>query len=182
MIKHKRLPKFEDCETIERLTGGDYLAAKNLIAYSSTENGIILKDFSNRELRLISGGGTGERRPVFSPDGTKLLFLSYQSGQFCVVIYDLQSAVLTTIVHSNTPISDPIWSPDGSKILFASSISKSSSDVPDRNAPIVIENLGYKFDGLGFRTPDNATHLFIVPSDGSTQPVQITTGLSLIHI
>ena len=46
-MNHKRLPKFEDCETIERLTGGDYLAVRNLIAYSSTEKGIILKDLSN---------------------------------------------------------------------------------------------------------------------------------------
>ena len=38
----------------------------------------------------VSGGGKGERRPVFSPDGTRLLFLSQQSGQFCVVIYNLQ--------------------------------------------------------------------------------------------
>ena len=70
MMNHKRLPKFEDCETIERLTGGDYLAVRNLIAYSSTEKGIILKDLSNGESRPVSGGGKGERRPVFSPDGT----------------------------------------------------------------------------------------------------------------
>lgn len=177
MMNHKRLPKFEDCETIERLTGGDYLAVRNLIAYSSTEKGIILKDLSNGESRPVSGGGKGERRPVFSPDGTRLLFLSQQSGQFCVVIYNLQSAELTTIVRSETPVTDPIWSPDGSKILFASSISESVSNVaPACNEPIVIENLGYKFDGLGFRTPDNATHLFIVPSDGSAQPAQITAG------
>ena len=167
-MNHKRLPKFEDCETIERLTGGDYLAVRNLIAYSSTEKGIILKDLSNGESRPVSGGGKGERRPVFSPDGTRLLFLSQQSGQFCVVIYNLQSAELTTIVRSETPVADPIWSPDGSKILFASSISESVSNVaPACNEPIVIENLGYKFDGLGFRTPDNATHLFIVPSDAA---------------
>lgn len=49
-MNHKRLPKFEDCETIERLTGGDYLAVRNLIAYSSTEKGIILKDLSNGRL------------------------------------------------------------------------------------------------------------------------------------
>ena len=66
-MNHKRLPKFEDCETIERLTGGDYLAVRNLIAYSSTEKGIILKDLSNGESRPVSGGGKGERRPVFSP-------------------------------------------------------------------------------------------------------------------
>lgn len=129
MMNHKRLPKFEDCETIERLTGGDYLAVRNLIAYSSTEKGIILKDLSNGESRPVSGGGKGERRPVFSPDGTRLLFLSQQSGQFCVVIYNLQSAELTTIVRSETPVADPIWSPDGSKILFASSISESVSNV-----------------------------------------------------
>lgn len=33
-MNHKRLPRFEDCETIERLTGGDYLAVRNLIAYT----------------------------------------------------------------------------------------------------------------------------------------------------
>ena len=66
-MNHKRLPKFEDCKTIERLTGGDYLAVRNLIAYSSTEKGIILKDLSNGESRPVSSGGKGERRPFFLP-------------------------------------------------------------------------------------------------------------------
>ena len=65
-MNHKRLPKFEDCETIERLTGGDYLAVRNLIAYSSTEKGIILKDLSNGESCPVSGGGKGTPPRFFS--------------------------------------------------------------------------------------------------------------------
>lgn len=180
-MTHKRLPRFDDCNTIESLTGSDWLSSENLFAYSSTKTGgIILKNLSTGSCQHISSGGQGERRPVFSPDGTKLLFLSQKGCHFCILAYDLGTGSLTEIAQMDTPVSDPLWSPDGSKVLFASTISGSSGDSSDdaasAAAPIIIENLGYKFDGLGFRTPDNATHLFVVSAEGNELPQRISEG------
>lgn len=177
-MTHKRLPRFEDCAALERLTGCDWLASEHLIAYSSNKtDGIVLKNFETGRASLITGGGKKEGHPAFSPDGTKLLFLSAQDGCFQILAYDLENKKLTTIACTDAPISEPVWSPDGSKILFSSVIS-GTKDAPSApyGEPIIIEELGYKFDGMGFRTPDNAVHLFIVNADGSDTPKRITSG------
>lgn len=177
-MENKRLPQFEDCHTLEQMTGGDYLASRSLAAYSSTKQGIVLKDLRNNQCTLISGGGKNEKCPRFSPCGEKLLFLSQQEDTYCIVIYHLDTKTSQICVRFSSPVAEPIWSPDGSKILFASTISNTASEAADTGSkPLIIKELGYKFDGLGFRTPDNATHLFVADTAAcEAVPQRITSG------
>lgn len=76
-------------------------------------------DGSN-ETNISSASYAAEQEPAWSPDGTKLAFVSAQTGFQHIYIRDLatsQEYALTNGSHSNI---SPAWSPDGKWIVFAS--------------------------------------------------------------
>lgn len=56
--------------------------------------------------------------PVWSPDGSKLAFVSYRDDHSFIGIYDLQARKITWISPSVDRDFEPVWSPDGKKIAF----------------------------------------------------------------
>ena len=171
---NKRRANFQDAIHQERLTGGDYCAGRNLLAYAVKQKpGVVLKDLATGEEKTIAYQGKGGGSPRFSWDGTKLLFLA--GMQLCV--YDLDADTAAPLGDFAGPVIDPMWSPDGSHILFASS---QSANPPVKKArkdePVVIEDFGYKFDGAGYIRPDGHTHLFVVET-ATGKVTQLTHGV-----
>ena len=85
---NKRIPVFDDCSTLERFTGADYFDDKSLLVYAAStydeESGrkiasIVLKNIKDGTSEVISSGH-GEGSPAFSPDGSRLLYLSAEAG------------------------------------------------------------------------------------------------------
>lgn len=174
----KRLPEFTDVQGMERFTGGDYLEAKQLLAYASGQTqGIILKDLQTGEEKKVTSGGPGEGNPAFSPQGDRMLFLAVVPGEGRQIFtYHLETEEIFQVTHIRGAAMEPVWSPDGSKILFGAPISGGGGTAKIReDDPIVIEDFGYKFDGLGFIRPDQHVHLYVVPSTGG-EAVQLTSG------
>src|SRR5262249_58281210 len=66
------------------------------------------KDGANRE----------EDEPVFSPDGTRLAFLSdaEQAGQPQLYVADVASGAIRKLTQVTGPLESPRWSPDGSRL------------------------------------------------------------------
>lgn len=174
----KRLPTFEDCIELERFTGGEYCADRNLLAYASTTScGVILKDLTTGEETRVSVTGRGEGTPRFSPDGQTLLFLSTSDDEGNQLhSYDLDTHEIRRLSRFHGPITDPMWSPDGKTVLFSST---QGSIPPAKKRPdeaVVIEDFGYKFDGVGYIRPDGHTHLFLM--DVQTGDIrQLTEGV-----
>lgn len=170
----KRNSKFTDCLNFERFTGADYLAAKSLVAYANGK--VLLRNLADGREKQVTAGGGGEGSPKFSPDGTRLLFISSTASGRQIYIYDLESEIVKQVTSLRTPVMDPVWSPDGRRILFASPSGGSGGPQrKHRDEAIVIEKPGYKFDGIGFYTPDSHMHLYI--ADAATgETFQITDG------
>ena len=66
------------------------------------------------------GSEQGENRdPAWSPDGTRLAFISNRSGQSQIWLMNADGTgpvQLTNIPHGTCAA--PVWSPDGTRILF----------------------------------------------------------------
>ena len=179
----KRLPEFTDCQELERFNGGDYCEKRQLVCWASQKTGgIVLKDLKTGERQVITAGGPGEGNPAFSPDGSRMLFLSVVKGLgrqiFC---YHLDSGELRQVTEVQGAVMEPLWSPDGSKILFsmiAGGASEEAGQAAEKrrpDEPVVIEDFGYKFDGMGFIRPDTHWQLFVVDSRGGSAR-QLTEG------
>ncbi len=56
--------------------------------------------------------------PVWSPDGTRILFISRRDGNYEIYVMDHDGSNQTRLSYTRWDESNPSWSPDGSKILF----------------------------------------------------------------
>jgi dipeptidyl aminopeptidase/acylaminoacyl peptidase len=127
---------------------------------------------------------TGPRRdtaPRWSPDGTRLAFISErepgQKGQLHVMpAAGGEATRLTELRHG---LSAPVWSPDGTRLAFAARVGghpepQSEEDKRRSKPPRVITTMKYRFNGEGF-TYDRRPQIFVVAAEGG-EPRQVTEG------
>ena len=74
-------------------------------------------------------------------------------------------------------VESPTWSPDGSSIAFVSREHDPRDDEEDdrTRAPRRIARMRYRLDDEGWLV-DRPAHLWVVPADGSGEPVRLTQG------
>ena len=140
-------------------------------------------------LRPLTSGKQNDSWPRWSPDGTRLLYLSNARGamqdtppQIHVRWMDTgQTQRVTDLVEGPRV---PAWSPDGGHIAFSSFVPSagmaliSMPDPPEgaewAEPARVIHELVHRFDGAG-DLEHGFTHVFVMPSQGGT-PRRITSG------
>jgi len=74
--------------------------------------------FTQTSLRLTNT--TGDSRPRYSPDGSKIVFQSNRDGQREIYVMNSDGTGQTRLTNNPAWDTAPAWSPDGTKILFTS--------------------------------------------------------------
>ncbi|HXJ07117.1 MAG TPA: S9 family peptidase [Candidatus Acidoferrum sp.] len=134
--------------------------------------------------RPLTSGNHTDASPRWSPDGTRLAYLSDVDGKQQLYIRWMdtgQTARITNLEQSPDAIA---WSPDGKMLSFSSLVLGKGphlADLPTPPAgakwaepPSAYDRLVYRFNGAGYLKP-GYMQIFVVSAEGGA-PRQITNG------
>jgi dipeptidyl aminopeptidase/acylaminoacyl peptidase len=138
-----------------------------------------------RDNRPITTGIRADMSPRWSPDGTRVAYISSEDGGVPqIVVRWMDTGQLARLTNLAYPPAGLAWSPDGRQIAFTTFVPREAPKIatlppaPEGAtwAPpaTVIDRLVYRFNGEGY-LKTGFTHLFVVPAEGGT-PRQISTG------
>jgi dipeptidyl aminopeptidase/acylaminoacyl peptidase len=126
------------------------------------------------EPRQLTAGSKRDTSPVWSPDGSRLLFVSdrdTKAGNLWII--PATSGEARRVTDLENGVSTPVWAPDGRHVAFISAVTPEDNN-PGSDAKL-IRDVRYKFDGKGF-VGGKRDHLFTVDVDSGATPEQVTDG------
>ncbi|MCL2498108.1 MAG: S9 family peptidase [Symbiobacteriaceae bacterium] len=110
--------------------------------------------------------GTRDTTPRWSPDGSKLAFVSNRAGGNQIWLLNMAGGEATQLTFMRNGAGNPVWSPDGTKIAFSARMhrddeldkmykpitQKEREDAAKykREHALIVDNLHYRTDGAGF--------------------------------
>jgi dipeptidyl aminopeptidase/acylaminoacyl peptidase len=154
----------------------------------------IMSDRRCSNLWIINSDGTGHRSLTtgnfndfsarWSPDGTRLMYMSTRDGIPQIYIRWMDTGETTKLTNLTTAPSGIEWSPDGQSIAFMAFVPGAPRQIGSFPAPPagakwadparVIDKLVYRWDRIGY-LPPGWWQIFVVSADGGS-PRQVTTG------
>ena len=142
---------------------------------------IWVADLDGGAPRRFTAGPRRDLEPRWSPDGTRLAFLSERTPREKLQLHVMPAdgGEPTKLTALDNGVSSVTWSPDGTRLAFISPVGgqrePESEEERRKSRPArVITSLKYRFNGEGF-VYDRRPHVFTVALDG-TAPVQLTDG------
>jgi Tol biopolymer transport system component len=142
---------------------------------------ICVMDANGHNQRILTGGpGTREWEPAWSPDRTKIAFVSNRTGDDEIYVVDVDRGKLVQLTRNPGRDADPAWSPDGTKIAFDSdregAVSIFVMDEDGTNITRLTDGSeadaspSWSPDGTGiafYRDRGNGSHIFLIDVDGN---------------
>jgi dipeptidyl aminopeptidase/acylaminoacyl peptidase len=161
-----------------------YVRKTNDIMTDKTRSNIWWIDTDGTNHRPVLSGRQNFSSPRWSPDGSRLAYLSSVEGDTQLYVRYIESgdsALITNVQNAPSSIS---WSPDGRQIALIMRVPKTVAPIAKaRKIPKganwakpaqVIDSIPYQRDGQGIVAP-GFQHIFVVSAEGG-QPRQITQG------
>ncbi len=141
-------------------------------------------DAQGNKHRPLTSGNHYDLGHVWSPDGSKIAYLSNESGNTEIHILWMDNGRSSKITNIKKGKGGLSWSPDGKWLAFNMRIKKEAKpfgNMPKKPKgatwaapPKYIDRMVYRSDGQGY-VEESYSHIFILPIEGGT-PRQITTG------
>jgi Tol biopolymer transport system component len=101
----------------------------------------------------------GSHELAWSPDGTRIAFVSYRDGDLEIYVMNADGSGQTRLTNDPAPDSQPAWSPDGTHIAFVSG--RDAKSLPT-GTPTALSKL-YRKGDYAWR------QVYVMDADGSNQ-------------
>jgi dipeptidyl aminopeptidase/acylaminoacyl peptidase len=134
--------------------------------------------------RPITTGNRGDSSPRWSPDGTRIAYLSDADGKQQIYVRWMDSGQTARITNFEQGPDAIVWAPDGKMLSFSSLVLGKGPHIADLPAPpsgakwadppAAYDRLVYRFNGTGYLKP-GFIQVFVVSADGGA-PRQVTNG------
>jgi dipeptidyl aminopeptidase/acylaminoacyl peptidase len=128
--------------------------------------------------RPFTSGDKRDSAPRWSPDGSRLAFLSNRDTKTSQLhVISVSGGEARRLTDLAEDVEQVTWSPDGGSLAFSARVPDDAYEEKEeaRRAPRRFRRLQFKLDDVGW-TGDRRRHLFVVPADGSAPARQITFG------
>jgi len=83
---------------------------------------LAVMDSDGANHRFLTLGSATALTPRYSPDYSKILYLSYVDGNPRIYVYDIGTGQQTLVTQNTSPTLAPRWSPDGRHILYSMAV------------------------------------------------------------
>ncbi|MDT8280146.1 MAG: Tol-Pal system protein TolB, partial [Erythrobacter sp.] len=132
---------------------------------------LAIMDSDGANHRFLTLGSATALTPRYSPDYSKILYLSYVDGNPRIYVYDIGSGKQTLVSENRNPTIAPRWSPDGRFILYSMAVAGNTDiyRVPATGGASVKLTDNPGIDVGGSYSPDGSKIVFESDRSGSQQ-------------
>ncbi len=152
------------------------------IMHDANRSNLWITNVDGSAHRPLTTGSQSDFSPLWSPDGTKIIYRSSRGGSTQIYLKWLDGNVEQQLTHLTRSPGRSYWSPDGAWIAFTMTVpykEDSFASMPEKpkgakwnDPPRVISKLSYRRDGGGY-AKNEYSQIFILPSEGGS-PIQLT--------
>ncbi len=132
---------------------------------------LAIMDSDGANHRFITNGQAMALTPRYSPDYSKIVYLSYLNGNPRIYVYDVGTGQQTLVSQNENPTFAPRWSPDGRYILYSMAVAGNTDiyRVPATGGTSIKLTDGPGLDVGGSYSPDGKQIVFESDRSGSQQ-------------
>jgi dipeptidyl aminopeptidase/acylaminoacyl peptidase len=160
-------------------------------ANNTTNSDIWLIPSSGGSAKQLTDSAKQNRHPRWSPDGTRIAFESNRNGSYQIYTMASDGSDVKQVTSISTEANQAVWSPTGKILAFVSAVYPAFSDKPYKEsdalnkqkldekekskvkAHIITKLLYRHWDSW---VNDLRQHVFVVPSDATADPRDVTPG------
>jgi len=151
-----------------------------------SRSSVWIVDAAGSRVRELTGGSWRVSSPVWSPDGTRIAFLSERDETTQIHVMWLDTGDVAQLTRFERSPGAPVWSPDGKRLAFTAFVPDDKPILPVKlpkrpegakwAAPaVLVDRLGWRSDGRG-SVPKGTTHVYVVDAQLGGTPTKITSG------